>query len=140
MKTSLHSNLENSSKPLTISIKNKFIKQLAKLGIKNQKELTITLLVTLMGNIIEDFTEDRLTMQDLSAMFSALWEEFYFHRTEEEKDTFSEIIDVLRYVKEIDYYTHDLDPYFFSCLQSIFKFYTKRNTILENVTRMMKEE
>lgn len=120
-------------------LENTFSKQLQKVGVKNVEEVTFSIAVTLISNVIESFTEEKISIDELSTIFATLWEEFYLHRSDEDKDTFSEIMNILESGKELSYYSQDVNPIFISSLQHIFKLYIQRESVKENVLAMEKQ-
>lgn len=115
-----------------------FANQLSKVGVKSEKELTFYSLVILMSNVIEDFIEENISLYDLSSMFRLLFEEFHFHRSEKNKDKFSEIINILEYGSEFHYDSTDCKSYSYTSILFLMRFYINRKTILANVEQMNK--
>ncbi len=90
-----------------------------------------------MGNIIEDFTKGVLSIDDLSSMFHHLYYEgFYFHQSDDNRDRFSEVGNVLEFGSELSYYLRHPDSSFLSSLQAVMKFYEQRDVVRANVKEM----
>ncbi len=130
--------ITEQNKVITIPFPQKqFINQLAKVGVKDEKELSFATLVILMGNIIEDFINGVLSIDDLSSMFNHLYYEgFYSHQSDDNKDKFSEIGNVLEFGSELSYYLRHPDSSFLLYLQAVMNFYEQRDVVHANVKEM----
>ena len=115
-----------------------YAEQLNIIGLKNEKELSFSKLVSLMSNIIGDFIKGKISFDNMSDMFQRLEQGFFLNQSEKKQDKFAEIGVVLFNGGELNYYIRasaqngDYDT-FAEYLNSLIHFYNMRETIQKNV-------